>query len=92
MQELAGVVSIPKLVLTSQARSERGRIRAPCSRPIVCGLCGEIPLVSCLPEVAAFRVMSLTRELLLHVLVVLVAEAVGADQGSGFGITCDRMG
>lgn len=35
---------------------------------------------------------SLTRELLLHVLVVFVPVAVGADQGSGLGITCELTG
>lgn len=32
----------------------------------------------------------LTRKLLLHVLVVLVAEAIDSDEGSGLGITYNR--
>lgn len=34
----------------------------------------------------------LTRQLLLHVLVVLVAEAIDSDEGSGLGITYNRSG
>lgn len=68
-------------ILTSRAQSVKGRIPSPCSRPIVSGLHPQLTLAQ------EYLLSVLTRKLLLNVLEKLVAVAVDANQGTGFGIT-----
>lgn len=85
--------------MTLAACSERGMIgqrtdqsRASCSPPSVCALSFKRGS-AIIPDSRHRSVHSRwegvrTRKLVRHVLVVLVAELVGADQGAGLGVTC----
>lgn len=77
--------------LTSRAQCGMRRIRPPCSRPIVYGLNGETISPPDTPAQLLGSKSRLTRQFLLHVLEVLVSEAIGSDQSSGLGITWNSM-
>jgi hypothetical protein len=76
-------------IITSQARSVKGRIQPPCSQPSGFGLASQSATFKLDSSIVLSRFsVELTGKLLLHILIELVAESIGTNQGTSFGITC----